>query len=52
MFCKTPIPVDQAGKTVLAKKLADKYNLSLLDYSRAFKEHKAGPDKKDGQDDM
>jgi nicotinamide riboside kinase len=43
--------VDQEGKTALAKKLAENYNLSLLDYSRAFKEDKASSDKKNGQED-
>ena len=49
-FYKTPIPTDQEDKTALAKKLANKYNLSILDYSRCLEGDKAGPDK-DGQKD-
>lgn len=47
-FYKTPIPEDSEGKAAFARKLAEKYNLSLLQYSRAFVDTKVkdqhGPD--------
>ena len=44
VFNKTPVPADQKGKTVLVKKLADKYKLSSLDYSKCLEDDNTGPD--------
>ena len=50
VFYKTPISADQKRQNCTVIKLADKYNLSPLGYSKCLEQYNTGPDKNGRKD--